>query len=90
MFMCGRADPAGPRADQCHTLRIACVHWCTAPQVDLKKDESVTEGQKWISEPSAQGCIQYLEKKPDGQLIFGGMVTGEWGEEIKPWKMQRA
>ena len=52
----------------------------------MVKDESA-EGQKWAA---AGTGISYLEKKKDGQLIFGLEVFGEAGAEIKPFRMQRA
>ena len=59
---------------------------CTTLQVNLVKDESA-EGQKWAA---ANPGISCLEKKKDGQLIFGLEVHGEWGAEVKPFRMQRA
>ena len=49
--------------------------------------EESAEGQKWAE---ASGNGEYLVKRNDGQLIFGGAVRGEWGVEIKQWKMHRA
>ena len=71
----------------CPSNRVRPHHdHCTTPQVNLVKDESA-EGQKWAA---AGTGISYLEKKKDGQLIFGLEVFGEAGAEIKPFRMQRA
>jgi hypothetical protein len=56
----------------------------TTPQHNLVKDESA-EGQKW-----AEAGGSFLERKTDGRLIFGGMVRGEAGPEVKQWTMRRA
>ena len=56
------------------------------PQANLVKDESAV-GQKW-AEAGSDGS--FLERKADGQLIFGGVVRGEAGPEVKQWTMRRA
>ena len=59
------------------------------------KDESA-EGQKWAEAGTdslaAHGIASssFLERKADGKLIFGGVVHGEWGPEVKQWTMRRA
>ena len=61
---------------------------CTTPQFNLGKDPNVSaaEGQKWAE---ASAGMPHLEKKTDGQLIWSSVVHGEWGPEVKQWKMQR-